>query len=98
MAERTDQLSHGDEAGEVDLDAIVDNRPDVADTADDTDSSGIRARIGDQIGSVFSIQTFVLAVVLSVALAFAAGAVIPFIPDNITGLVGIFLAGGTLGA
>jgi len=99
MAERTDQLSYEDEASEVDLNTIVDDRSDVAETADtDTDtSSGIRARIGARIGNVFSIQAFVLAVVLSVGLAFAAGAVIPFVPDNIAGLVGIFLAGGVIG-
>lgn len=96
MAERTDQLSREDDVSEVDLDAIMDEQPDATETHTDT-SGGIRGRIGDRIGNVFSVQTFALALVLSVALAFVSGAVVPFVPDNVTGLVGIFLAGGAIG-
>jgi len=100
MAERTDQLSREDEVGEVDLDAVMGEQPDVTETTKaETDTSrGIRGRIGRRIGSVFSVRTFGIALVLSVTLAFVAGAVIPFIPDNVTGLVGIFLAGAVIGA
>lgn len=98
MAERTDQLSREDDAGEVDLDAIMDDQPDTTneDVADDT-SDGFRSRLGRRFGKLFSIRTFGIALVLTIALAFVAGAIVPFVPDNITGLFGVFLAGMTVG-
>ncbi|QSG10098.1 hypothetical protein [Halapricum desulfuricans] len=95
MAERTDQLSRDDEVGDVDLDAIMNEQ---ADTTDESDTSGgIRGRIGRRVGSVFSIRTFGLALVLTIGLAFVVSAVVPFVPDNLTGLVGVFLGGGAIG-
>ncbi|QSG07186.1 hypothetical protein [Halapricum desulfuricans] len=93
MAERTDQLSRDDEVGDVDLDAIMNEQPD---SEPDT-SGGLRSRIRRRVGSVFSIKTFGIALALTIGLAFVVSAVVPFVPDNFSGLVGVFLGGGAIG-
>ncbi|MFW6018063.1 MAG: hypothetical protein ACOCPX_04520 [Halapricum sp.] len=107
MAERTDQMSRENDIGEVDLDAIMsedsdsdaitDDRPAAAEDRTAETSGGIRARLAPRVGRLFSIKTFVVALVLTIGLAFVASAVVPFVPDNVTGLLGIFLGGSVIG-
>jgi len=57
---------------------------------------GLRGRIADRIGGIFSIRSFGVALVLTVALAFVAGSLIPVVPAS--SLLGVFAAGFLLGA
>ena len=67
--------------------------------ATETDSSGgIRGRISDRLGSLFSVEAFTLTLVLTVVFSFLAGGFIPILPDNIGGLLGVLGAGFALGA
>ena len=107
MAERTDQVNHEDDAGEPDLDAIMSEEP-VADAITDDQlavdedatgntDSGIRTRLAQRLGRIFSIKTFAVALVVTIGLAFVSSAVVPFVPDNVTGLLGVFLGGSAIG-
>jgi hypothetical protein len=108
MAERTDQLTRDRDTTDVDLGLDSESGVqtdfgsdfDVAqEPAAGSDSrGGIRGRIGERVGSIFSIESFGIALLLTVVLAFVAGAFVPFVPDNVSGLLGVFGAGFGLGA
>lgn len=110
MAERTDERTREDEVGvDTDLGSIMGEDTDTttSDTdlgsimGDDTEATdtngGLRGRLKRRVGSIFSIGTFGIALVLTVVLAFVVGGIVPFVPDNISGLVGVFLGGFALG-
>ncbi|MEF8977093.1 MAG: hypothetical protein V5A21_12775 [Halapricum sp.] len=112
MAERTDERTREDEVGvDTDLGSIMGEDTDAttSDTdlgsimgddtgATDTDTTGgLRGRLRRRVGSIFSIGTFGIALVLTLVLAFVVGGIVPFVPDNISGLVGVFLGGFALG-
>ncbi|QGN06770.1 hypothetical protein Hrd1104_05320 [Halorhabdus sp. CBA1104] len=101
MAERSDQLSRGEESmGDTDLEELLDTPEDAA--KDATGPSGgrlarIRARLGGlvsvrpQLGRIFSIRSFLLALAGSVLGAIGFGIAIPFF-DSLAALGGIFTA------
>lgn len=60
-----------------------------------TESKSLRGRLADRVGGWFSIRTFGVTLLLTVALSLVAGMLIPVVPAS--GLVGVFLAGFLLG-
>jgi len=110
MAERTDQRTRDRDAS-ADLDPTLDDAGVQTDfdsefgsdlgieaPTDEADSGGgIRGRISERLGSIFSVEAFTMTLVLTVVFAFLAGGFIPLIPDNIGGLLGVFGAGFALG-
>jgi len=110
MAERTDQRTRDrdasadldptlDEAGvQTDFDSEFGSDLGIEDPSTAADSGGgIRGRISERFGSVFSVEAFTVTLVLTVVFSFLAGGLIPLIPDNIGGLLGVFGAGFALG-
>lgn len=104
MAERTDQRTRDSEVdldadfgsssdgGGVDTDfgSVLGTDEDVTATATDTGGGGIRGRVGQRVDSIFSVRTFTIALLVTVILSFVAGAVVPIVPSNISGLLGVF--------
>jgi hypothetical protein len=109
MAERTDQRTR-DRDTSADLDLGLDDETDGTtdlssgfgieqESSVESDSSGgIRGRISERLDSIFSIESFGITLLVTVVMAFVAGAFIPFVPDNVSGLLGVFGAGFALGA
>jgi hypothetical protein len=107
MAERTDQRTRERDA---DLDPTLDDagvqtefgsdfgatREESTNEADS--GGGIRSRMSERLGSIFSVEAFAVTLVLTVVFSFLASGLIPLVPDNIGGLLGVFGAGFALGA
>lgn len=104
MSERTEQRTRD---ASVDVDAelgdIMGDEPagDVSDQSTTSrateQSSGIRGRVSDRLDSIFSVRLFTIALVATLALSFVAASVVPFVPDNVAGLAGVFGAAFGLG-
>lgn len=108
MAERTEQRTRDVDPGAgIDADATRrdDAESDVGSilgeerrsTASEA-SGGIGGRLRRRANSVFSVRTFAIALLLTLALSFVAGVVIPLVPNSISGLLGVFVAGFAMGA
>lgn len=113
MAERTDQRTREREAdldptlddgpvqtdfgSELGTDFGTDVGAAQEPAAESDSSGGIRGRIRQRLGGVFSVQAFTTTLVLTVVFAFLAGVFVPLVPDNISGLLGVFGAGFALG-
>lgn len=84
---RTKERSGTDATG--DLDIGPDETPDAESTTAESQSSGIRGRVGSRAKSLFSPRLFLAALLLSAVGVFATGTFLP-IPGS--GLLGVFLA------
>lgn len=100
MAERTEQRTR-DASVDVDTDLgeIMDDEPAGGETAQSTagKSKGLRGRASDKLNSLFSVRLFTVALVATLVLSFVAAGFVPFVPDNIAGLAGVFAAAFGLG-
>lgn len=111
MAERTDQRTREREASadvDLGLDGDASTQTDFGsefgsdfgteESTGTSDSSGwIRGRISRRLGSLFSVRSFGITLLVTIVMAFLAGGFVPFVPDNVGGLVGVFGAGFALG-
>lgn len=85
MVQRSDQRTRSSEFDDLDDDL---------DTPSESEASGRSGWLGD--GGLFSVRTFLLALVLSGVAVLAGNTVIPFL-GGLAGLVGLFVVGFALG-
>lgn len=102
MAERTDQRTRDrDVSVDVDTDfgSVLGDDSEKAPqqrASEQSKSGGLRSRVSERVGDIFSVQTFAVTLFLTVALAFIAGTFVPIIPGS--SLFGVFAGGFLVGA
>jgi len=74
------------------------DRETTAETETSTSSRLPSFGVRERVGSLFSARLFGMMLLVTTVLSLVAGAVVPFIPGNVAGLLGVFAAGFLLGA
>lgn len=101
MSERTEQRTRDTDVDvDTDFGSVLDDESAQSQQRSSSSESrfGIRSRISQRFSGFFEPKVFALALVLTVTLSLLSSIFVPFVPNSVTSLLGVFVAAFVIGA